>query len=67
MPNLIICDANPLILLAKTDCLDLIEKILDVEIIVLQVIVDEVCSDSARDGSLMIGAEFWQENGWAGK
>lgn len=49
MPNLIICDASPLILLAKIDCLDLIDKILEGEIMVLQVIVDEVCSDSAGD------------------
>jgi len=49
MSNLIICDASPLILLAKIDYLDLIDKVLEGEIMVLQVIVDEVCSDSAGD------------------
>jgi predicted nucleic acid-binding protein len=49
MPRLIICDASPLILLAKINQLDLIHKVLDGEILVLQCIVDEVCSDSAGE------------------
>ena len=49
MPQLIICDASPLILLAKINQLDLIHKVLDGEILVLQCIVDEVCSDSAGE------------------
>ena len=49
MPQLIICDASPLILLAKINQLDLIHKVLEGEILVLQCIVDEVCSDSAGE------------------
>ena len=49
MSQFIICDASPLILLAKINQLDLIHKVLEGETLVLQCIVDEVCSDSAGE------------------
>ncbi|MDF1812383.1 MAG: DUF3368 domain-containing protein [Verrucomicrobiales bacterium] len=49
----ILCDASPLIFLAKIDQLELIFEVLEGEVSVLQVIVDEICSESANEIELM--------------
>jgi predicted nucleic acid-binding protein len=43
----IVCDASPLIFLAKLNRLDLLHRVLDGEIFVLRCVVDEVLTDSA--------------------
>ena len=49
----ILCDASPLIFLAKLDELSLIAEVLEGEIVILQSIVDEVCCDSAGEIELL--------------
>jgi predicted nucleic acid-binding protein len=43
----ILCDASPLIFLAKLDRLDLIPRVLDGDVFILRCVVDEVLSESA--------------------
>lgn len=45
----ILCDASPLIFLAKLDSLDLISQVLGGEVVILRCVADEVCSDSAGE------------------
>lgn len=45
--EIVICDASPLIFLAKLDCLHLISDLLGGDLIVLRCVVDEVLSPSA--------------------
>jgi len=45
--KIIICDASPLIFLAKLDLLRLIPEVLEGEVWILRCVVDEVCSESA--------------------
>lgn len=44
---IIVCDASPLIFLAKLDRLDLISRLLEEAVVVLKCVVDEVNSDRA--------------------
>lgn len=56
----IICDASPLIFLAKLDELSLISQILGGEVIVLQIVVEEVSSVSADHLELIRLHQFFE-------
>lgn len=45
--KLVVCDASPLVFLAKLDLLRLIYEVLGGDVFVLKCVVDEVCSESA--------------------
>ncbi|MDB4459235.1 hypothetical protein N9059_01545 [bacterium] len=49
----IVCDASPLIFLAKINGLNLISEVLEGEIFILKTIVNEVCSETAGEIELM--------------
>jgi predicted nucleic acid-binding protein len=49
----VLCDASPLIFLAKLDELGLIAEVLESDVFILQAIVDEVCSESADEVELL--------------
>ncbi len=46
--KLVVCDASPLIFLAELDRLNLISKVLDGDVFVLQCVVDEVASENSN-------------------
>lgn len=47
--KIVLCDASPLIFLAKLDALDLISEIFCGEVVILKCVAEEVCSKSAGD------------------
>ena len=52
--GVVVCDASPLIFLAKLDCLDLIPALLGDRIVVLQCVADEVLSPSCDASSSVL-------------
>jgi predicted nucleic acid-binding protein len=59
--KIIVCDASPLVFLAKLNRLDLIPEILGDDIFVLRCVVDEVCSDRAGPLETVRLASFFEE------
>ena len=58
--KIIVCDASPLIFLAKLNRLDLIREILGGDVFVLRCVVDEVCSDRTGPLETMRLASFFE-------
>ncbi len=56
----ILCDASPLIFLAKLDHLDLINRVLDGQVFVLQCVIDELQTESASPKEVERLALFFQ-------
>ena len=57
----IICDASPLIFLAKLDLLHLISEALEGKVMVLECVRDEVCSESAGDVEMIRLRRFFDQ------
>ncbi len=47
--TIVLCDASPLLFLAKLNALDLISEIFGGEVVILECVVEEVCSDAAGE------------------
>jgi hypothetical protein len=58
----VLCDASPLIFLAKLDRLALIKDVLGGNICVLRLVVDEVCRSDAPPVELSRLIRFWRRS-----
>lgn len=56
-----ICDASPLIFLAKLDLLELIDEVLGKRIVILRCIADEVCRGSVDEGEIVRLRHFFED------